>query len=122
MVEQSAVELRRVVRLEPERLIGDQCERGCVAFAKAIGGETLELSEDLLGNYGLDTVGLRARLRNAPQRSHGLGRPAAAHRPAQQIGLARCEAGQRHRDTQDLFLEDDHAKGLGQRRLRLGCR
>ena len=91
-----------------------------MALAEAVGGEALELAEDLLGDGKLDAIGLRAGQEAVAQDSHRLGRAAAAHRPAQQIGLARREARQRHGDADHLLLEDDHAQRFAQDRLQAG--
>ena len=44
----------------------------------------------------------------------------AAHRPPQPLGLARAEAGERHRHLEHLVLEDDRPERVAQHRLERG--
>ena len=116
VVEQGAVELGRVVGLEVEGLVGHQGKGGGVGLAEAKPGKALPTAARSPPATASSTpVGPRPGQKALAQRRHRLLRAAAAHRPAQPVGLGRREAGDRHRHPDHLLLEDDHAQRLRQR-------
>jgi len=112
VIQQRAGVFERIMRLEPQRLIGNERKTCRVRFAEPVRGEALKLAEDFPRDGWLDAVCRCAGQKPLPQCGHGFSRPAPAHRAAQQVRLARREPGQRHRHAQHLFLKDDHAQSL----------
>ena len=84
-------------------------------FRKPEAGEADELVVDVVRELLVDALAQRPFDEPRPQRLDRLLAPLAAHRPAQRLGLADGEAGERHRHFQHLVLEDDDAERLAQR-------
>ena len=111
-VQERRAEHIRMPAFEPGRGVGDQGERGCVAFRKSVRAEAFQLLEGLLGeirrvaarHHAIDQLGLEGR---DPARVFE-----GRHRLAQHVGLAVREARAFDRDPHRLFLKERHAECL----------
>ena len=120
-VEQRGQEGLGFVPLEPGAGVGQLREAGGVRFGKAVFAEALDLAADGFGEGALVAVRQHAgddafvvlcQVALAPPGRHGA---------PQFVGLAFAVAGGVHGDLHDLFLEDGHAEGAGQRLPDLGA-
>ena len=82
--------------------------------------EAHDLRVDALRHLTRGAPGDRALHELPLVRAHGGLRARAAHRPAQPLGLAGREAGERHRHLDHLVLEDDRSERVAQHRLERG--
>ena len=119
-VQQGRAEDLRMPAFQPCGGIGDQRERGCVAFGKAVGAEALELPKGLLGELELVAVRHHAGDQLVPERRHPAGELEGRHRLAQHVGFARREAGAFDGDPHRLLLEQRHAERLAEHLLQFG--
>jgi hypothetical protein len=90
LIEQRRQELGAVVHAQPGRLVGQQPERGTMGLGEPEAREALDHRPHALGERLVDIVPARHRPRHEPV-VVGLdrrGRPLAAHRAAQPLGLA----------------------------------
>ena len=117
VVEERAKELGREIDLEVEGLVGHQGKGSGMGLAETKTGKPGQLPEDLLRCLFLHTLGDGPGDEKRAQSSHGLFRPAAAHSPAQAVGVGWTETGNGHRHPDHLLLEDDHPHRLGQHRF-----
>ena len=120
LVEQRAVESRRMVAFQPERLVGDEGKAGGVRFAKAVARKAGKLGKDRLGCGRVDLLLRRAAHEAGAHGRHLLLRAGARERAAQAVGLARRKAGRSHRHADRLLLKEQHAQRLAQHRLQAG--
>lgn len=119
MGEQPGVEGRRVVRLEPGRLVRRYGEGDRVRLAEAVTAERLD---DLPGagrHFGV--VALLRRPQREPRPDpvlrFGVGEPAP-----HPVGLVPAAAGHDVDHLDDLLVEDDHPVRLAQRPFQIGVR
>ena len=111
-------ELRRVVGLQPGRLVGDQAVGCGVGFVERVAREGLHLIKQVLGELVLHAIGLRASHEIAAHLGHFC-LVLLAHGLAQNVRLAEAEAGQLPGDLHHLLLVDDGAEGAAQERLQI---
>ena len=105
--------------LEIGRLIGDGPVGGGVALVEAVLGEEHHLLEQRLGHLRLHPPFRGPGHEEALVLLH-FALLLLAHRPPQQVGLAKGIAGQILGDLHDLLLIDHDPVGLAQDRLELG--
>ena len=109
VVEQRAVELSRVIVLQPARLVGQHGEGGRVRFREAVGSETEQLVEDRRA-ISSSTPLAAAPLRNSSQkRSMAASERLRLIERRKEFSLSGGEASQLHRHLQHLLLIQDHA-------------
>ena len=111
IVEQAAVELGRVVRLEPGAGVADDGKAGGVRLVEAVGGEAAQLAEHFFGGRALDAARDRLLDEVTPDLVHLLHRSFVGHRPSQQVAFGQAEAGHCRRHFYDLLLVEDDAVG-----------
>ncbi len=119
-IEQGGAEDIRVVAFQPAGGVGDQGEGGRVAFGEAIGAETLQLAEGLLGELLIVAPGDHAADQLVPEMADPAGVLEGGHGAAQLVGLAGGKAGAFNGHPHGLFLEQRHAQSLAQHLLQLG--
>ena len=105
VIEQRTIKCGRVIALQVERLVGDQCETGRVGFTKAKARKAFQLLEDRASRGLVDAVAPCALHKAVAQGMHRLVGAAARHGAAQHVRLARREAGRAHRHPDGLLLE-----------------
>ena len=110
--EHAGEERRRVVRLEPRRVVGRQRERRGVGLAEAERGERPQHLPHLLD--GDQVVAERAGGGVEP-RAHLLLPVGRAEAAPHLVGLGQRAAGHHRDDAQHLLVEDHHAVGLLER-------
>ncbi len=103
------------MRLEVGGGVGDDREAHRVALVETVGGEALELAEDLAGGVGRDTVGHRLGHEGLADGGHLLPAAIAGHGAAEHVGLGGVETGHQLCHPQHLLLVEDDAVGVGQR-------
>ena len=108
-----AEELRRVMHLQPARVIREQRVGGSMRLVEAVAGELLHQIEDLVGLELVDAVLRRAGAEDRAVLGHLLGL-LLAHRAAQQVCPAQRIAAQDLRGLHHLLLVDHDAVGLAQ--------
>ena len=102
-------ERRRVVGLEPGRLVGRQRERRRVRLAEPERRERLEHRPDLVDGGHVVAAGEGPR----PQPHLDLLLAVrAAHRPARLVGLGQGDPGEGRDDLEHLLVEDHHPAGV----------
>ena len=121
VVEQRAVELGRVVGLEPGGFPGDIGVDGRVGLAVGIGGEAQDLVPDGLGGPALDP----RLLGPAMDEVHVLGLHARGGDLLRDLGpepvrLRHGVAGDLDRDPHDVLLVEHHAVGVAEQLFDLG--
>ncbi len=115
VVEDRGGELGRVVGAQPRARVAHHREARRVRLVEAVGGEALELPEDLGGDLVLDAV-LERRARRKCPRMRSISsrlRPLVIAR-RKRVGLGQPETGDRAGDEQHLLLVDDDAVGVGE--------
>ena len=115
--EDAGQERRRVMPLQPRRLVGGQRERGGVGLAEAEGRERLQHLPDVVDDALL--VSALQRGRDEPA-AHVLLALRRAERPARLVAVGVGAAGHDRDDLDDLLVEDHDAAGLGERRDEVG--
>ena len=108
--------MRRVMGLQPGRLIGRQRERGRVGLAESEGGESGQHLPGL--RYHRLAVTALGRAGAEPRPHPGLAFSIAERAPGL-IPLGQGAAGQDRDDLDDLFVKHHHPAGLGQHRLQI---
>ncbi len=108
-----AVELGRVVHLQPRRVVRQQRVGGGVRLVEAVARELLHQVEDLVGLGCRDAVLRRALAEDLAVLGHLLGL-LLAHRAAQQVGAAERVAAQDLRGLHHLLLVDHDPVGLAE--------
>ena len=108
---------RRVVGLEPGRLIGDQRIGHRMGLVKTVAGELFHQVKNISGIGLGNAIGLRTTDENLTLLGH-LFRLFLAHRAPQEIGGAQRITGQHACDLHDLFLIQNHAIGRFQNRFK----
>ncbi len=107
--EHPSEEGRRMMGLEPGRLIGGQRERRCVRFAEA---ERRERPKHLPDPVGIGCGIAPSERRWPPPRLHVELTLRRAERPADLVGLGQAHPRRLGDDPQHLLVEDDDAGGL----------
>src|SRR5882672_12406802 len=103
--------------LQPGAGIGDESERGRMAFRKSVTAEALQLLEDLLGKDTLVAVAdhsIDELVLEGADAAAGLER---RHALAELVGLARREPGAFDRHPHRLFLKQRHTERLAEHLL-----
>ena len=108
-------ELRRVVVLQPCARVADDGEARRVSLVEAVGGETGELAEDLLGHRFLAAEPAGALDEVVVDRLHLLARAVFRHGTAKAVRLGEVESGHLARHGEHLLLVDDDAVRVAQR-------
>ncbi len=106
-----------MVALEPGRGVGDQGEAGGVGFGEAVEGEAGDAAHDVVLRDAGDAALGHAVAQPGFDLLHALLGALEAHRAPQFFGFAAVEAGCRHRESQQLFLEERDAEGATQNRF-----
>jgi len=104
-------EMRRIMPLQPRRLISGQGKGGSMRLTEAEGRERLQHLPDAVGGAGV--VSALPSQRNEPLLGLGLALQIAKGTPSL-IRLRVAAAGDRRDDLDDLLMEDHHPVGLGQ--------
>ncbi len=115
VVEHGAQELGRIVGLEPGRGIADDGEAHRVALVEPVGGEALQLAEDLARRLFRHAPSDGAADEGLADLGHLLPAAVAGHGPAQRVGVGQVETGHGLGDAEHLFLVEDHPVGVGHR-------
>ena len=108
-----AVELGRVVHLQPGRVIGQQRVGGGVRLVEAVARELLHQVEDLVGLFLADALLGRALAEDPAVHDHFLDL-LFAHGTAQEVGAAQRVAAQHLGRLHHLLLVDHDPVGFGQ--------
>ena len=106
-------ERRRMVRLEPGRVISHHGIGRRVRFVETVLGELFHEIEQLHGQLAVDTILRRTVAEDAAMFGHFFGL-FLTHRPPQHIGGAQRVAADQLRDLHHLFLIHDHTVGRRQ--------
>ena len=112
-------ECRRIVGLQPGRLVREQGICSGVGPVEPVLGEFLHEIEDAGGDARRDTAPRGALEEDGALLRHLLGL-LLAHGAAQEVGAAERVAGQDLGDLHHLLLVDDHPVGAPQHRLEVG--
>ena len=112
-------EVRRVVFLEPGRLIGDQGVGSRVRLVEAVTRELFHQVENGTRPVRIDLALLRALHERVALLRH-LFRFFLAHGAAQHVGATEAVIGQHLRDLHHLLLIQDHAIGVGEHWFQIG--
>src|SRR3546814_5876665 len=80
-----------VPAFEPGRGIGDQHQRGCVAFRKSVTAEAFELLEGLFGKFAFIAVVDHSVDQLVAEMGDAAGELEGSHRLAQHVGLRSAE-------------------------------
>src|SRR3569623_301305 len=108
----------RIVALQPARRIDEQC-KGCrVAFRKAVGAEPLYLFETRYCKVARIIFGEHAADELLTEDANPASSLERRHRSPQTIRFARREAGTNDGDLHRLLLEQWHALGFSEDRLK----
>ena len=114
MAQEASEERRGVIAAQPGRPVGDHGEGCGVGLRERVSAESLELLEDLLGDFPGDALASRASDELGLKGFDLFIRAFVAQRPAQQLAFTRREAGQITCHLEHLFLKENDPVGFCQ--------